>query len=47
MTKITIIGGGSYTWGPTFLRDLFATTELQGSTIVLEDIIQDRLDLVY
>jgi alpha-galactosidase len=47
MTKITIIGGGSYTWGPTFLRDIFATPELQGSTIVLEDLIQDRLDLVY
>lgn len=47
MTKITIIGGGSYTWGPTFLRDLFATPELSGSTIVLEDVIQDRVDLVY
>jgi alpha-galactosidase len=47
MTKITIIGGGSYTWGPTFLRDIFATPELQGSTIVLEDLLQERLDLVY
>ena len=47
MPKIVIIGGGSYTWGPTFLRDLFATPELQGSTILLEDIAQDRLDLVY
>jgi len=47
MTRITIIGGGSYTWGPIFLRDLFATPELKGSTIVLEDLLQDRLDLVY
>lgn len=47
MTKITIIGGGSYTWGPTFLRDIFATPELAGSTIVLEDISQERVDLVY
>jgi alpha-galactosidase len=47
MTKITILGGGSYTWGPTFLRDIFATPELRGSTIVLEDIQQDRVDLVY
>ncbi len=47
MTKITILGGGSYTWGPTFLRDIFATPELRGSTIVLEDILQDRVDLVY
>ena len=47
MTKITILGGGSYTWGPTFLRDIFATPELSGSTIVLEDILQERVDLVY
>ena len=47
MTKITIIGGGSYSWGPTFLRDIFATPELKGSIIVLEDIAQDRIDLVY
>ena len=47
MTKIIIIGGGSYTWGPTFLRDIFGTPELKGSTIVLQDIAQDRIDLVY
>lgn len=47
MTKVTIIGGGSYTWGPTFLRDIFGTPELAGSTIVLHDIAQDRVDLVY
>jgi alpha-galactosidase/6-phospho-beta-glucosidase family protein len=47
MTKITIIGGGSYTWGPTFLRDIFATREIEGSTIVLQDILLDRLDRVY
>lgn len=47
MPKIVIIGGGSYTWGPTFMRDIFATPELTGSTLVLHDIVQDRLDLVY
>ncbi len=47
MTKIVIIGGGSYTWGPTFLRDVFTTPELNGSTIVLQDIAEDRVDLVY
>lgn len=47
MPKIVIIGGGSYTWGPTFMRDIFATPELAGSTLVLHDIVQDRLDLVY
>jgi len=47
MTKITIIGGGSYTWGPTFLRDLFITPELAGATLVLHDILPERLELVY
>lgn len=47
MPKITIIGGGSYTWGPTFMRDIFATTELTGSTLVLQDIVQERVDRVY
>jgi alpha-galactosidase len=47
MTKIVIIGGGSYSWGPTFMRDVFATPELKGSTIVLHDILQERVDLVH
>lgn len=47
MTKITILGGGSYTWGPTFIRDIFGTPELKGSTIVLHDILQERMDLVH
>jgi alpha-galactosidase len=47
MTKVVIIGGGSYTWGPTFLRDIFGTPELAGSTIVLQDIVQGRVDLVH
>jgi alpha-galactosidase/6-phospho-beta-glucosidase family protein len=47
MPKIVIIGGGSYSWGPTFMRDIFGTPELVGSTIVLQDIVQDRVDLVY
>ena len=47
MTKITIIGGGSYTWGPTFLRDIFSTPELNGATIVLQDTLQERMDLIH
>lgn len=47
MPKIVIIGGGSYSWGPTFMRDIFATPELAGSTLVLQDIVQERVDLVY
>ena len=29
------------------MRDIFGTPELVGSTIVLQDIVQDRVDLVY
>lgn len=47
MPKIVIIGGGSHSWGPTFLRDIFATPELAGSTLVLHDIVQERVDLVH
>jgi hypothetical protein len=47
MTRIVVIGGGSYSWGPKFLRDIFATPELQGSTIVLHDLVEQRVDLVY
>ena len=46
-TRIVVIGGGSYSWGPKFLRDIFATPELQGSTIVLHDLVEQRVDLVY
>ena len=45
--KIVIIGGGSYSWGPLFIRDLIATPELAGSTIVLHDIDPDAMNLVY
>ena len=47
MPKIVVIGGGSYTWGPTFLRDIFATPELRGCEIVLHDIDASRVELVY
>ena len=47
MTKITIIGGGSYTWAPTFMRDVFGTPELAGSTIVLQDIAPQRVELTH
>ena len=36
--KIAIIGGGSYGWTFTIVRDLVVTGDLEGSTIVLEDI---------
>jgi alpha-galactosidase/6-phospho-beta-glucosidase family protein len=45
--KIVIIGGGSYQWGPTFLRDIFIHPQLPGSTVVLHDIDPGPLDLIY
>lgn len=47
MIRIAIIGGGSYTWSPAFLRDLFGATELSGSTVVLHDIDAARLARVF
>lgn len=47
MTKITLIGAGSYSWGPIFLRDLIVTPELAGSEICLHDIDAERLALNY
>jgi alpha-galactosidase len=37
-TKVTIIGGGSYQWGPELMADLFGTPALAGMELVLEDI---------
>ncbi len=45
--KIVIIGGGSYSWGPQFIRDIAITPELSGSSIVLHDINPEPLDLVF
>jgi alpha-galactosidase len=45
--RIVIIGGGSFTWGPTFLRDIFSIPELYGSRLVLHDIDPTSLNLVY
>lgn len=47
MPKIVIIGGGSYTWDPTFMRDIFVTPELAGSTLVLQDIAPQRVALTH
>jgi len=37
-TQVTIIGGGSYQWGPELMADLFGTPALGGMHLVLEDI---------
>ena len=38
--KVTIIGGGSYQWAPTFIADLLLTPAFAdtGGHLVLEDI---------
>ncbi len=43
--RIVIVGGGSYGWTPTIVRDMVVTKELAGSTIVLEDIDKKALAL--
>jgi alpha-galactosidase len=43
--KIAIIGGGSYSWAFTIVRDLVVTPELEGSTIVLEDTESEALQI--
>ncbi len=45
MAKIVIVGAGSYSWGPTFLRDIFVSPALAGSTVTLHDIDAARMDL--
>ena len=37
-TQVTIVGGGSYQWGPELMADLFGTPALAGLHLVLEDI---------
>lgn len=45
--KIVLIGGGSYTWGPKLISDIALQEDLEGSEIVLEDINEKPLNLVY
>jgi len=44
--KITIVGGGSYAWTPTIVRDIVITRELTGSTICLHDIDEKAMGLM-
>ena len=45
--KIVIIGGGSYSWAPQFIRDIAITPALNASTVVLHDINPEPLNLVF
>jgi alpha-galactosidase len=42
-TQVTIIGGGSYQWGPELIADLCSTPALAGMHLVLQDINPDPL----
>lgn len=44
--KIVLIGGGSYNWTPTLVRDIVATQDLEGSTITLHDIDSKSLEVM-
>jgi len=45
--KVTIIGGGSYNWTPTLVKDLLLRNSLRDSELVLMDIDPDRLAEVH
>lgn len=38
MARTVIVGGGSYTWGPLFVRGLAVAPGLAGGTVVLHDV---------
>jgi len=45
MTKIALIGVGSYVFGKDMISDLLLYPNLKGSTFSLMDIDEDRLEL--
>lgn len=45
--KITLIGGGSYQWGPKIIQDVALKEDLKGSTLVLHDIDPEALEDLY
>ena len=42
-TQVTIVGGGSYQWGPELMADLLGTPALAGMHLVLHDIDAEPL----
>jgi alpha-galactosidase len=46
-TKIVLIGGGSYGWGPSVVGNILSNEFLDGSEVALHDIDADALELVY
>ena len=45
-TKIVLVGGGSYSWAPTIVKDMLFTESLRDAEFVLYDIDKRASDLV-
>lgn len=45
--RIVLVGAGSTSFGPSMFTDIYHSTELEGSTIVLYDIDIDKLKMIY
>lgn len=45
--KIVLVGAGSTSFGPSMLSDLYLSDILGGSTIVLHDIDEEKLEMIY
>ena len=45
--KIVLLGAGSAAFGPPTLSDIYKSDVLQGSTIVMIDIDEQKLNLIY
>ncbi|MFX0043795.1 MAG: hypothetical protein ACFE8L_12860 [Candidatus Hodarchaeota archaeon] len=45
--KIVLVGAGSTSFGPSTFNDLYLSTILEGSTIVLHDINKEKLKIAY
>ncbi len=45
--KIVLIGAGSTSFGPPMFNDIYLSDVLEGSTIVLNDINKEKLEIIY
>jgi alpha-galactosidase len=45
--KIVLIGAGSTSFGPSMFSDLYQSDLLKGSTIMLHDIDEEKLEIIY
>ncbi len=45
--KIVLVGGGSYSWGPTVLGNILSKEPLDGAHVVFHDLDPDAADLMH